>query len=526
MTGPVDFGDLGAEAYPGRLAVRWGAELVEPPNVRVIRGLARDRLVQLSGLAPPHYGIPTRSVQYFCVQEMTDSELLARYGIVTGADKRRLALVKDGRGVLHLLERVALKPIIRRPAVLDNTILVSLEAADPWRLFSLQMDMSEIRERRLQHILEYLDYGTRANFRGGPRRRGGVVAERANVSVRARWWSVTTMPEGAGRIAWPIGRGDVHYVPELPEGVVIPNNFMYSTPPPELQHSRLIAAVANLSWTHVMAEVYGRRSAGDGVLLMYLRELNALPLPDPRLMTQAEADEFLLLYEAIATRPVQPVTQELQRPERQAFDRFGMSFLVGPERAADAADAVARALRDLTAERIAKAATGREQQQRARRRQDFDPEPIAARVLQLAGRPPDLRVLLGDLDPEVIDNVTFEVPPHERAETITVGASLLDHDQLMVNGAVVVATPTPAHALALRSAMTTDPEMAGPFTLPRREDAANEAVASWEARFATWGAEVRERTGTMLPGVARARRRGTVLRSIERQAGILPRSLQ
>jgi hypothetical protein len=400
--------------------------------VRAIRRVAGDRLVRLQDLAPPHSGIPTRSVLYFCVEEVTDTHQLAQYEIVTGPDRRRLALVRDGRDVLHVIERAALKQIIRRPGVLEGRILVPPEAADPWRLLSVQLELEEIRARRWQHVLRYLDYGARTDFRGGARRRGGVVAQRANVAARRLWWAVPTMPEGPGRVAWFKGRGDVHYAPELPEGVVVPDNFLYSTPPAELHKPRLLAATANLSWTHVMAETFGRRAAGDGVLQTYIRELNSLLVLDPRRLTPTEADDLLDAYERLAAQPVLPVTEELQRPERQEFDRIGMALLVGPEAAPEAADTVARALRDLVIERAAKAVAGREIQQRARRRQAFDPEPIAARVLAIEGPPPDFRVLLGDLDPDAVSSVLIDVPQHGWAETVEIGASLLDQGDVCV----------------------------------------------------------------------------------------------
>ncbi len=523
---PVDFSDIGSEAYPGRLAVNWGAELVEPPRIRAIRAVAGARLVPLSEVAAPHSGIPTRGVKYFCLEEVTDAGLLARYHIVTGADRRRLALVKDGRSALHVIERVALKPLVRRPGVLGARILVPAEAVDPWRLFSVQLTRQEIEQRRLTHVLAFIDYGATADFQGGARRRGGVVAERANVAARRIWWATPTMSEGPGRIAWLKGRGEVHYVPELPEGVVVLDNFLYSTPPEGLHHPRLLAAIANLSWTHVMAEVYGRRSGGDGILQTYIRELNSLPIPDPRQMTLNEADDLVGLYDALAVQPVLPVTQELQRPERQEFDRLGMRFLVGSGQATDAAAVVASALRDLTGERLVKAAMGREHQNRARRRGAFDPEPIAARVLERVGRPPDFRVLLGEIDSEAITSVVLDVPDHERAETVSVGASLLDQCQLIVNGAALLGAPTPSHALALRSAMRTDPELAGPVVLPQNEQAADEAVARWEAAFSVWCDDVRQRVETMLPGTARALHRQAVLASLERQAGLVPGLLQ
>jgi hypothetical protein len=522
----VDFGVLGSQAYPGRLAVNWGAELVEPSGLRAIRRQAGLRLVRLGGIAPAHFGIPTRSVKYFCVEEIQDEELLNRYRIITEADRRRLALVRDGRGTLHTMERETLKPIIRRPGMLKGRIRLTPEVVGPWRLFSVQLSRDQLEARRWQHALRYIDYGAQTDFHGGARRPGGVVAERANVASRPIWWSVPTMPEGQGRVAWLIGRGDVHYAPELPEGVVVPNNFMYSTPPQELDRPRLLAAVANLSWTHAMAETFGRRSAGDGVLLTYIRELDSFPVLDPRQLTATEGDSLLEAYEQLAKDPVLPVTEELQRPERQAFDRLGMAFLVGSERAADAANTVARALRDLTIERAVKAAAGREYQHQAKSRQTFDPEPIAARVVELEGPPPDFRVLLGDIDPDAISSIVLQVQPHERASSVEVGSSLLDQGAVVVNGLPLLSAPTVGHAHAIRAALATDLDLAGPLVLPLDEETANQAVAVWESALATWSEGVKRRVQNMLPGAQRARRREAVLGFVERQTGLLAGLLQ
>lgn len=526
MTDLADFGALGANVYPGRLAMNWGAQLVEPSGVRAIRRQAGSRLVSLRNLAPPHSGIPTRSVKYFCVEEVTDSDALAQYEIATKSDRRRLALVRDGRGALHVIERAALKPIIRRPALLEGRVVMPPEVADPWRLFSVQLDLEEIRAHRWQHVLRYIDYGARTDFRGGTRRRGGVVAKRANVASRRLWWAVPTIPDGPGRIAWLKGRGDVHFVPELPEGVVVPDNFQYSSPPDGLKRPRLLAAVANLSWTHVMLETFGRRAAGDGVLQTYLRELNSIPMLDPRQLTATEADCLLEAYDRLASQPILAVTQELQRPERQEFDRVGMTLLVGADRAPAAANTVARALRDLVGERLAKAIVGREHQSSAKRRRAFDPEPIAAQILELEGSPPDIRVLLGELDAEVMSSLVVDIPQHEWAEVAEIGASLFDQGAVIVNGATLVTAASDSHAEAILSALTTDPGLQGPLVLPRGEDETRAAVVQWKESFAGWCDRVRGRAQAMLPGAARAHRRAAVSASAERQAGTLIDVLQ
>lgn len=201
-------------------------------------------------------------------------------------------------------------------------------------------------------------------------------------------------------------------------------------------------------------------------------------------------------------------------------------LLVGARDAPDAADTVARALRDLVIERAAKAATGREQQQRARRRQAFDPEPIATRVLELEGPPPDFRVLLGDLDPDAVTSLVIDVPQHGWAETVEIGASLLDQGDLRVNGRTLLNAPSVEHAHALEAALATDPALSGPVVLPRQESDARAAVDAWGERFADWRVAVLERVQAMLPGAIRARRRTAVLASVERQARALRNVVQ
>lgn len=522
----IDFGAVGSQAFPGRLRNNWGAALVEPPAIRAIRLRAGDRLVDLRYIAPPRSGIPTRSVKYFCVEEVEDDSLLRQYGILTNADRRRLALVEDGRGVLHVLERAALKPLIRRPGLLQRQVRVPVETAGPWRLFSVQADKNELERRRWRHTLAYIDYGSRTEFQGGARRRGGVVSERAQVAIRKIWWAIPTMPDIPGRVAWLKGRGTAHYVPELPEGVMVLDNFLVSTPPDDLPQPRVLAAIANLTWTHAMAEVFGRRAAGDGVLQTYIRELNALLILDPRILTETQAEDLIACYDEVATQPTKDITEELKRPERQRLDKLAMTFLVGAQEADQASEAVARSLRDLVVERTTKAVSGRREVQRAQRRQVFDPDPIAARTLDLEGPPPDLLTMVGDHDPDALGNVVVTIPEQEQVTRVEVGSSLFDHDALIINGEITVSSPSQDHALALRAILDTNRSWSGDIVLPASEDEVGDLTARWKAEFGEWRRKVADRVQEYLPGATRALRRRAVLASLERQAELLPGTLQ
>jgi hypothetical protein len=113
----VDFGTLGGDvAYRGTLRTSWGAALVEPSAVAQINAQAGGKLARLGDIAPARSGIATRVVAYFMVEELTDPALLAQHGLTSRTDRDRLALVRDGRGVEHLIERGALMPMVRRPS--------------------------------------------------------------------------------------------------------------------------------------------------------------------------------------------------------------------------------------------------------------------------------------------------------------------------------------------------------------------------------------------------------------------------
>jgi hypothetical protein len=223
-------------------------------------------------------------VGYFCVEEITDQATMTKMGLRSQQDRRRLAIIRDGRGAVHVIEREALKPMLRRPGILEGKLYVSKEMTAPWHMLYLSDDKLGLETKRWSRTLSYIRYGEVQDFpaREGSRRAGGVPAERPQVRVRPVWFQVPRIPTGEGRVCWIKGRGDRHYAPSLAADIVIPDNFLFSAPPPDLQYPRSFAASANLSWTHLMTEVYGRRGGGDGVLHTYIRELSMLPIVDPR----------------------------------------------------------------------------------------------------------------------------------------------------------------------------------------------------------------------------------------------------
>ncbi|MDF1598149.1 MAG: hypothetical protein P1T08_18955, partial [Acidimicrobiia bacterium] len=154
-----DFGALGSEFYRGSLDIVPSAILVEPPGITALLRVAADKLARLSDLAVPHSGIPTRAVQYFCLEELEDGEELRSHGISTARDRERLALVVDGRGMPHVIERESLRPLVRRPGDIAGKISIGLGDLGGARLFYVHDDLDKLVEKRLSRTVDYIRYG-------------------------------------------------------------------------------------------------------------------------------------------------------------------------------------------------------------------------------------------------------------------------------------------------------------------------------------------------------------------------------
>ena len=445
-------------------------------------------------------------------------------GIRSARDRQRLAVVQDGRGAVHTLEREALRPMVRRPAELEGRIDVTEDDIGTWKMLYLSYDKADLEQRRWSYTLAYIRYGETQDFpaREGSRRAGGVPARRPQVRVRPVWFQVPRIPTGPGRVCWLKGRGDRHYAPVLAEDILIPDNFQYSAPPGDLHRPRAFAAVANLSWTHLMAEVYGRRGGGDGVLHTYIRELFMMPLIDPRKFNLSEAEDLIALFDTVAARPVLPIGEELQQADRQAFDAWAMQYLFGDDADA-AARAVERAIRDLVTERFQRAASGREQERRAIRRTVFDPAPIAARVLMDHGRPPSILELIGTVDADALDAVTLDIPPHEPGQA-EVGATLLDMGDVVIGRHRLMSTPSEMYSDAIVAVLTTNADYSGFVVLPGDETALGRIYGLWETAWVKWRSTVEQAIRTVLPRAQQAQRRVQVAGELELRTN-LPRDI-
>lgn len=519
----VDFSSLGANsAYGGTLASSWSAALVEPPQIRKIRSKAADMLVRLGEIAAPVSGIPTRAVKFFCLFEIQDDQALIGANIRTQLDRERLALVEDGNKVRHVIERESLRPMIRNPKEVESRLSISTSDALNWRLLNVTEGRDELAAKRLRHTLAYIEYGETTDFKPTGRRAGGAVASRAQASRRKNWYAVPSQPAPAGRIAWTKGRGQVHYVTELPEGAQVPDNFYVSRPPTQVHHPRILAAIANLSWTHLMTEQFGRRAGGDGILQTYIRELNMLPVLNPLRLSAADTDRLVTAFEQVASRRVLPVTQELQELDRQNLDRLGLQLMLTKEDVATELQDVQQALIALSEERTAKASDGKKVQKASKARKNFDPGPIALSVLGLHQPPRGLAAAVA-LNPPAgsLESIGISIPDHPPIQDIYTPYDLLDDSSVVLNGKTRIETPSHVHAKLVRAHLSLLPNFSGELSLPLTEDDALLMYEAWAKNFVEWQTAVRKRVSDMVGNHKRVARIPEVIKHIDEQGGLV-----
>ncbi|MBP8536394.1 hypothetical protein [Streptomyces sp. MK37H] len=269
-----------------------------------------------------------------------------------------------------------------------------------------------------------------------------------------------------------------------------------------------------------MAEVYGRRGGGDGVLQTYIRELSQMPILDPTLFTRTQAEDLAELFSSVASRPTLSTDEELRQPDRQALDGWAMKYMFGDE-ADIAGRAVERALRDLVMERTQRTVSGREQQQKAVRRTVFDPAPLAARVLMDCGVQPRL----GDFLQEILGPaLEVHVPAHEDLPA-RLGDSLIDQGHVLVGDRPLITGLDDAHAAAIVALLTSEPRFSGTVELPLDQDAMQAAVKQWGKRWREWKRDIEKSIKEVLPKASQVQRRVLVARELEERAGLLPQIL-
>jgi hypothetical protein len=187
------------------------------------------------------------------------------------------------------------------------------------RLFVCRFSEEELRARGNDGAYTYVLWGSHQHTASG-------IAWPKVASLRGRTpWYTLSVPLSA-HIVCP-RFVDRRYLFVVPAGSVVEDQTFYGLILHNPARRDLISAILNSSLVHLSLEQHGRSGLGDGVRQFALCDMASLPVPDLSVIEPACEAAILDAYRHVSRRPLLPVPQEYEVPDRLALDEaVGRAF--------------------------------------------------------------------------------------------------------------------------------------------------------------------------------------------------------
>jgi len=293
---------------------KWGKYLRAPDIFFSILARGHGRFQQLKDVVTLKRAFTSGANDFFYVTDVTEdaSEVeLRQYGI-SPAKKKRLRLVEAGDGNRYVIEAEYLKPLVK--STRDIKSLIIDESITKFRVLIVSAEKKALVGK---HVLKYIRAGETQSFGVGPR--AGVPAKKPSCASRTPWYALDE--SNKGKFLWFMNITDTHSVPLNPHGFLADNRF-YNINPRNVSHEDLVFALLNSTFTFLCAEIWGRQFAGRGIDSIDIKvyEVAQLPFLDPQVIPELVATKIVDAVRKIADRPILPVLEEVNQPDRQALD--------------------------------------------------------------------------------------------------------------------------------------------------------------------------------------------------------------
>jgi hypothetical protein len=231
-----------------------------------------------------------------------------RYPVKTGLNR---FFYPDHETIAHFgIEPQFLRPALKSPRAVRR-IAHHIDESDV-RLFVCDLTEEHLETPAGAGALRYVRWGaaqrSAANvpFPLVPSRRG-----------RHPWYAIA-LPRPADLL---IPRFvDRRFFVVAPQEAVIEDQTFYGLIVADPTQRDLLSAVLNSCLGHHALETHGRAGLGEGVRQYALGDAAALPIPDIRCIAPEDAAAIVTRYRPIAMRPLLPLPDELQLPDRLALD--------------------------------------------------------------------------------------------------------------------------------------------------------------------------------------------------------------
>jgi len=293
---------------------KWGKYLRAPDIFFRILEEGKDKFRQLRDTANVKRAFTSGANDFFYVIDLTDdlSERELKQYNVTPAKKKLLRLVEAGDGGRYVIEARFLKPLVK--STRDIKSLVVDESITKFRVLIVSDEKKALVGK---NVLKYIRAGETQSFGVGPR--AGVPAKKPTCSSRKPWYALDE--SNKGKFLWFALITDTHAVPYNPSDFLSDKRF-YNINPKDSAQEELIFGLLNSTFTFLCAELWGRQFAGRGIdsIDITVYEVAQLPFLDPRAIPEKAATKIVNTVHRIADRPILPVLEEVNQPDRQALD--------------------------------------------------------------------------------------------------------------------------------------------------------------------------------------------------------------
>lgn len=293
---------------------KWGKYLRAPDIFFHILERGEGRFRQLKDVMTLKRAFTSGANDFFYVTDITEdvSDIeLKQYGI-SPAKKKQLRLVESGDGGRYVIEAEYLKPLVK--STRDIKSLTIDESVTKFRVLIVSDEKKALVGK---HVLKYIRAGETQAFGVGPR--SGVPAKKPSCASRTPWYALDET--NIGKFLWFALITDTHAVPNNP-GHFLSDKRFYNLTPKDAGQEELVFGLLNSTFTFLCAEFWGRQFAGRGIdsIDITVYEVAQLPFLNPEAVTEEIATKIVDAVRKIADRPILPVLEEVNQPDRQALD--------------------------------------------------------------------------------------------------------------------------------------------------------------------------------------------------------------
>ncbi|MCH7843150.1 MAG: hypothetical protein IID01_10335, partial [Chloroflexi bacterium] len=300
----------------GYKAGKWGQYLRAPDVYFNLMDRCGDRMAPMYEVAEVKFGFKTGVDKFFCVRDVTEDEVrkadsteaFQKKWAISPDQTKRLRVIRDGEGGLHLVEARYLEPEFHR---LTEATRIVVKARDVKKMV-INAPVARARLRGT-HLGRYVAYAEGKGWH-----KGSTVASRARTRP---WYDLGLLPKGErAQMFWPMAQQYRHVVSWNGDGMPS-NHNLFDVWASEGIDARVLWGVLNSTVVALTKHQFGRPAGIEGSLKTEVVDAKMMLVPDPRAAAADVQRRVVEAAEVVAGRRVaRMLPEEFELEDRQRLD--------------------------------------------------------------------------------------------------------------------------------------------------------------------------------------------------------------